>query len=160
MAKIRVSAYVFFISCMVSNPALAAEENGTIGLGIGVLYNGLGLSYGLKNENSLKYISLGCMSVSVSDSRGTESNCGVGVGLVRTDLIENENNRHGVGFHVGATYNEHLGLNKVELFAAPQYIYFLNGIDKNGLNFGASVLIGKFDGESKVGAGLQAGYQF
>lgn len=69
-------------------------------------------------------------------------------------------NKHGIGMHVGATYNEHLDIDKVEGFVSPQYVYFLNGIDKSGLNIGLSILFGKRDGESEVGAGLQIGYQF
>jgi hypothetical protein len=137
-----------------------ADNNKTLGIGIGSLYNGLGVSFGIQDNTSIRYASLGCLSVSQSDSRGTELNCGVGVGILKTGLIGSLGNKHGMGMHIGATYNEHNGLDKVEGFIAPQYVYFFNGIDKHGLNLGASIQFGKRDGESKIGAGVQVGYQF
>ncbi len=146
---------VILSSLLFSGMALAKDKK-TIGVGIGALYNGLGLSYGIQKLGSFKYISLGCLNISNSSSRGTETNCGLGLGFVRTGV----GNRHGLGAHIGATYNEHRGLNKIEMFIAPQYIYFLNGIDDAGLNLGAFVSFGNRDGDFKIRPGLQIGYQF
>ncbi len=151
----HVVAIIIFNSLLFSGITLAKDKK-TIGVGIGAMYNGLGLSYGIQKLGSFKYISLGCLSVFTSSSRGTKYNCGFGLGFVRTDI----GNRHGLGAHIGATYNEHRGLNKIEVFVAPQYIYFVNGIDGAGLNLGASVGFGKLDGDFKISPGLQIGYQF
>lgn len=151
---------IYLLSNLLFSGAALADDNETIGVGAGVSYNGLGLSYGFQAEDSLKYISVGCLSIAKSDAFGTELNCGVGMGIVKTNVIHKEGKKHGLGVHVGATYNEYLGLNKIETFVAPQYIYFVNGIDKSGANLGGSIVFGKFDGVSKVQVGLQVGYQF
>ena len=155
--------YIFMLvsaSLMATGLSLAGENRTTIGTGVGPMYNGLGLSYGQQEKHFLKYASLGCLDISVSDSRGTEYNCGVGGGFLKSDIFDNKNNKHGIGMHLGATYNQRQGLNKVEVFVAPQYVYFFNGIDDSGLNLGVSLLAGKRDGETEAGAGLQIGYQF
>jgi hypothetical protein len=147
-----------FYSLFFANVAIADDSN-SFGVGIGSMYNGIGFSYGLKEETSFRYGSLGCISLSSSDSRGTELNCGIGFGFVTTNMISSNNN-HGVGIHLGLTYNEHENLNEVEGFVSPQYVYFLKGISHSGFNVGANTWFGKRDGSSDSGVGVQAGYQF
>lgn len=157
--KMSIIIALGFSSSVFSSFTLA-DETKSFGIGIGVMYNGLGVSYGTQKKDSYKYASLGCLNASESSSRGTEVNCGAGLGYITTTLISNTENNHGVGAHVGATYNEVHGFNEVELFVAPQYVYFLNGINKSGFNLGANIFLGKHDGKSEAGAGLQIGYQF
>ncbi len=156
LRKPRFATHTVILVCLLLSGAALAKDGKTIGVGIGALYNGLGLSYGLQGLGTLKYVSLGCLSLSTSRSRGTESNCGLGAGFLRTDL----GNRHGLGVHLGATYNEHANLNSIEMFVAPQYVYFFNGIDAPGFNLGASLYFGQYDGDFKIRPGLQVGYQF
>jgi len=53
--------------------AAESENTTTIGAGAGFLNSGLDVNIGLKNKSSLRYMSLGCYSVSSSDSRGTKT---------------------------------------------------------------------------------------
>jgi len=146
-----------FSTVLYSNIALS-EDNQSFGLGMGSLYNGIGMSYGFQSQNSYKYVSLGCLSISYSSIYGSEYNCGVGAGFLITDLFKFESNKHGFGAHVGATYNEHYS--EIEYFIAPQYVYFFNSINNSGWNLGGSIRLGKYDGESDIIPTFQVGYQF
>lgn len=75
-----------FLSGLAFSNITVADNIKTIGIGAGSLYNGLGISFGNQSKDSLKYVSLGCLSVGVSDSRGTELNCGIGGGILKTGL--------------------------------------------------------------------------
>jgi hypothetical protein len=153
----KVVTFAIFSIVFHSNVALSAD-NKTFGLGIGSLYNGIGMSYGYQSQNSYKYVSLGCLSVAYSSDYGSELNCGIGAGFIMTGLFKLDNNKHGFGAHFGATYNEHYS--EIEYFIAPQYVYFFNGINKSGWNLGGSVRVGKYDGESDAIPSFQVGYQF
>ncbi len=134
-----------------------ADENKTIGVGYGLMYNGLGVMYGIKSESSLKYLSLGCLSVGVSDTSGISSLCGIGIGYITSNLFKSNGNKHGLGIHIGTSYSDTYG---IEAFIAPQYIYFLNGIVSSGLNIGVNVSYGKQEGTTEIIPGFQIGYQF
>jgi hypothetical protein len=150
----------FSISCLLFSGSTLADDNKSIGVGVGSMYNGLGVSYGLLESNSYKYASIGCLSLSNSDSRGTETNCGIGFGYITTALISKTENNHGLGIHIGVTYNEHKNLDEYEAFISPQYVYFFNGINSSGMNLGVNAWSGKRDGESDNGFGFQIGRQF
>ena len=146
-----------FLTVLYSNTAWS-EDNKSFGLGKGSFYNGIGMSYGFQSQNSYKYLSLGCLSISYSSIYGSEYNCGVGAGFIMTDLFKSDGNKHGFGAHVGTSYNEHY--RETEYFIAPQYVYFFNGINQSGWNLGGSIRLGKYDGESDIIPTFQIGYQF
>ncbi len=137
---------------------LHCEESNGLGIGVGSQYNGIGVSYGYQSRTSFKYASLGCLEISSSDISGTYTNCGFGAGFISTNLMDSTNNKHGTGVHLGFSDNERYG--EVEYFIAPQYVFYMNGINNHGWTFGASLRIGTYDGESDVIPTVHAGYQF
>ena len=62
------------------------------------------------------------------------------------NIFKNEEGKHSLGFHLGTTYCDVYG---VELFIAPQYVYFFKGINNSGLNIGVSASYGKQEGNLK-----------
>ncbi len=158
--KVKISAIIAAMGASLISGNLHASGSGNIALGLGSMYNGLGFKFGIESKDTQKYLALGCLSISNSDSGGTEYNCGVGLGIIRTNIMSLEGDNHGAGIHIGATYNEHNNLDKTEYFVSPQYIYFVNGINNAGLNFGGSIIVGKHDNKSRLGFGAQIGYQF
>jgi len=138
--------------------AAESENTATLGAGVGFLSNGLGVNIGLKNESSLRYISLGCFSISSSDSRGTETNCGLGGGWMTTYILNQKNNNHSLGIHLGVTHDNRINKNESRLGIT--YVYFFNGINGDGWNLGLSPTVEKRDEKTETVLMVQAGYQF
>lgn len=166
------------ITVFLLMPQAHAEEKFSFGAGIGAMYSGLGINVGLKTENQLKYVAAGCLG----HSRGRSGNdvderdwaCGVGVGMLRTDLFDAGNNKHGLGLYVGAVGSanesdpkviQRPGSTTVVYGIKPiygvgiSYVYFWNGIFDKGLNLGITPAVG-FDNGAKGSLLLQIGYQF
>jgi hypothetical protein len=88
---------------VVSLSSTTAADS-TIGVGIGSLYNGLGLNFGRSSDTSLTYASLGCMGASTSRSTNTagdvvsrdsdyETNCGIGLGYMNFSSLQEKRQR-------------------------------------------------------------------
>lgn len=155
------------IAASFSTTVLAGN---TFGVGVGSLYNGLGLNYGRTTNASLVFGSLGCMGGSSSRSRTTagditssdnsyETNCGVGLGYIDMSLLPG--NIHGLGFSIGYTYDTDNISGGSEYHVMPGYYYFVNGIGQRGLNlgFGARVTLSDKD-SADTGFTFNLGYQF
>ncbi|MDX1253494.1 MAG: hypothetical protein IDH49_14840 [Gammaproteobacteria bacterium] len=162
-------------------PQAHAEEKFSFGAGVGAMYSGLGINVGLKTERQLKYVAAGCLGHSRSRSGdGVDSvderdwACGVGAGMLRTDLFGAGNNKHGLGLYVGAVGSanesdpkviQRPGSMTVVYGVKPiygigiSYVYFWNGIFDKGLNLGITPAVG-FDNGAWGSLLLQAGYQF
>ena len=146
-----------------------AEETLSVGAGLGAMYSGLVIKVGLKTNKQLKYLALGCPGYSYSSNRDDhEAVCGLGIGILRTDLFSAVNNKHGLGLHVGAVGTKResnpaapfgLGDMKAVYGAGVSYVYFWNGISAPGLNLGITPAIG-FDNGARGSLFLQIGYQF
>jgi hypothetical protein len=127
-------------------------------MGVGALYNGIGINAALMNDSDLKYISLGCMSVVYSTNDGTTFNCGGGIGWMKSDILS-ENNKHGLGLHTGATYNTHKNLNEFEPYFGVSYMYFFKEMTSGGWHLGLTPSISKHDGDTSGLLFLEIGYQ-
>jgi len=142
-------------------PAVSSGADGRLsfGLGMGALYNGLGVNAAFMQGPDLKYVSLGCVSLAYSSNSGASSNCGVGAGWMRSDILSN-NGRHGLGVHLGVTYNSHDDRDEVEVFVGIPYAYFFKGMTAAGWHAGLTPVLGRRDGDLEGGLLLNLGYQF
>ncbi len=143
----------------------------TWGVGVGPMYNGLGLNIGKTTESTFAYSALGCQSVTTGTSSDSntnendgESNCGVGFGYISQSIFKS--NRHGLGLNLGVSYNT--AEQQTEWRLRPGYHFFVNGIDKRGLNLGAGTVF-YYDTEKSndindntdvISLFLNIGYQF
>ncbi len=147
------ASWVFPIS------ASAADGHVSFGAGLGALYNGVGINLALMNDADLKYVSLGCTSLATSSSYGTTTNCGIGAGWMRSDILS-ESGRHGLGVHLGVTYNTYQNRDDTEAFIGIPYAYFFNRMDATGVHLGLTPFIGRLNDETRAGYLLNLGYQF
>jgi len=122
----------------------------TFGVGVGSLYNGLGLNFGRTGNTSLMFGSLGCMGGSSSRSKNTagdivthdnsyETNCGVGLGYINMSLLPGNN--HGLGLSLGYTYDTDDISGGSEYHVMPGYHYSFSGVGQRGLSLGFSARI-------------------
>lgn len=135
----------------------------------------LGSMSGLKRGTS-KYMAAGCLGRSRSGNDVDECDwaCGVGVGMLHTDLFDAGNNKYGLGLYIGAVGSanesdpkviQRSGSTTVAYGIKPiygvgiSYVYFWNGIFGKGLNLGITPAAG-FDNSAKGSLLLQTGYQF
>jgi len=159
------------LGCIAILVALGMSTNATAettwGVGKGPLYSGLGFNFGSTSATSLAYGSLGCHGMSYGDSDTTgknefDSNCGFGLGYISTSLFSG--NRHSLGLSVDVSYSSLYS--QSELRVRPGYYFFLNGIDKAGLNLGIGPSFYYDDDKSndserdKVVGFFNIGYQF
>lgn len=148
--------------------SLIAQENTvdsqySFGVGIGATYSGLGANFALLSKTDMKYASVGC--VEYSSRYG--STCGFGIGWIVTDLFASNSNKHGFGIYatkagheVYAT-TENVNIRENDYYGAGvSYTYFMNGINKPGLNFGISAHATNAKYDEKINGFLQIGYQF
>ncbi len=136
-----------------------ADERVSFGLGMGALYNGLGVNAAFMKGFDLRYVSLGCASIAYSSNSGASSNCGVGAGWMRSDILSS-NGRHGLGLHLGVTYNTHDERDDVEVFVGLPYAYFFEGMTAATWHVGLTPILGRHDGNLEGGLLLNLGYQF
>ena len=142
-------------------------DNTSFGLGLGAPYNGLGVNVTWTNNNSMKYIALGCASVSGS-LKDIDCDVGVGLGYINTSVLSSENNNHGLGIHTGISnrhYDEYKEFGqksydeKVYTLGI-SYTYFFDDINNTGWNVGFTPLVEFEDSETDFGVYLGVGYQF
>lgn len=130
----------------------------TLGVGVGSLYNGLGVNFGRTSDTSLMYSSLGCMGGSKSDDN-YETNCGVGLGYINMLLLPGNN--HGLGLSLGYTYDTNDISGGSEYHVMPGYYYFFNGLGQRGLNLGFGGRVTRSDEDAAdTGLTFNLGYQF
>lgn len=156
---------------------LIAKEY-TLGVGLGSLYNGLGVNGGVISNGNLTYVSIGCPGLSYSsqsDSQEGENNsskqynnefrtnCGIGLGYIKTGLFP-KNGKHGVGLSFG--YSENKTTDKrdngkrSEYYIGAPYHYFFRENTLRGWNLGVTPLLRFIDSKSVAGLMLNLGFQF
>jgi hypothetical protein len=149
---------VFILVQAVAVTAPLAADRTSFGLGLGALYNGLGVNIAFTDSEDLKFVAVGCSSWGHSSRDGTDVTCGVGVGWIMSDILTKKNDKHGIGLHFGLNYDTRH--NDFEPVLSMPYVFFFKGIDSKGLNIGAAPLVAWESGDAKFGLFLQIGYQF
>ncbi|RXJ74227.1 hypothetical protein CS022_03940 [Veronia nyctiphanis] len=141
-----------------SGSAAATEHN--FGLGMGSNFNGVGAYYGMNVSDAMVYASAGCLALVQTSGNDFNSDCGVGAGYLNTALLFPGEGKHAVGVHVGSGYNTVNDDSEFQVFVAPQYVYYVNGQNKPGAQFGGSVMLAETDGDIVESLMLNMGYQF
>lgn len=124
------------------------------------MYNGIGINANLHSDNRLKYLAVGCPTFGWGSGPGFIYSCGVGVGIVSTNIIPQNKNKHGIAVHVGVLHiNRDAGKSRNEVEAGIGYTYFTQGINSAGWNFGVLPVYQFVKDINKIGLYLQIGYQ-
>lgn len=138
------------------SPQVFADNNYTVGLGVGTIYGGLGMNAGIQSDVDIKYVSAGIMQL---DSNS--STYGVGLGWITTDMFEFQSHKHGINLYFGAISTERARSGYEPVYGGGLgYSYFFSGIGQSGFNIGYTLLAGTGNDGNVTGAFFQAGYQF
>ena len=73
---------------LLSGTLLATENAISYGLGLGQLYNGVGVNIALQDTTNMKYIAVGCIDASYGSYSGWDANYGVALGYVSTTILK------------------------------------------------------------------------
>lgn len=148
---------ILVASTLISTSNLKAEESYSFGVGIGVLYSGIGANISTRTANEMKYLSAGVLSYSTNHG----ATYGGGIGWIKTDVLHSDNNKHGLGVYLGAVGTEVTYRKRSALYGgALSYHYFFNGINTSGTTIGLSASYGKGKYDDGSGIMLELGYQF
>jgi hypothetical protein len=135
-----------FLTVFIPSTSFADNEV-SFGAGVGSLYSGLGVNAALKGDNHIGYIAAGCVAMGYNSISGWTLPCGIGAGWIRTELLTQANNRHGIGLYAGPVgYQDN---RKVAIYGLGfTYEYFLQGVSTNSWNFGITPTIGQKNGKT------------
>ena len=149
------------MSLLATSPAYAAEDR-SFGLGAGTMYSGLGVNYTYRGEGDMVFLGAGCVALGYSQLKGLIAPCGVGAGWLDTHSVGIKG-KHGVGIYLGPVGLERTsGIDnyRVVYGMGIPYVYFFKSARQAGWNAGVTPAIGHWDGKTRIGVGLQLGYQF
>lgn len=156
MARRSFVVFLLFVAGGVST--LSAADKTSFGLGVGALYNGLGGNLALIKADDFRFVSLGCSEFMSSSLDGTHVTCGVGIGLLRSDILTKKNSKHGLGLNISLDYDGFES--KLEPSIRLPYVFFFRGLDRRGWNLGVAPLV-RWDADgTDLGVMLEVGYQF
>jgi len=156
MARRSFVVFLLFVAGGVST--LSAADKTSFGLGVGALYNGLGGNLALIKADDFRFVSLGCSEFMSSSLDGTNVTCGVGIGLLRSDILTKKNSKHGLGLNISLDYDGFES--KLEPSIRLPYVFFFRGLDRRGWNLGVAPLV-RWDADgTDLGVMLEVGYQF
>lgn len=173
--KCFINGLLLGCCCAGISQATIADPGGvSFGLGMGALYNGLGVNLGVQGADDFTYLSLGCIGFSHTESehiasgpngsttRTSESdwdgNCGLGAGYIKQGLF-GLSKKHAFGAALGATYNEEYDRN--EGYVGLSYQYFFNGSNGvKGWHVGLTPVLRFYESSSEGHLMINLGYQF
>lgn len=156
MARRSFVVFLLFVAGGVST--LSAADKTSFGVGVGALYNGLGGNLALIKADDFRFVSLGCSEFMSSSLDGTHVTCGVGIGLLRSDILTKKNSKHGLGLNISLDYDGFES--KLEPSIRLPYVFFFRGLDRRGWNLGVAPLV-RWDADgTDLGVMLEVGYQF
>jgi hypothetical protein len=135
-----------------------ADNEVSYGIGTGALTSGLGVNAALRGDNHMGYIAAGCIAIGKSNDQGWILPCGIGAGWIQTDLLTKDNNHHGLGLYVGPVAKNKD--DKAIYGIGVTYVYFPQGVNVEGWNFGVTPATGREDGKAKGSLLINIGYQF
>ena len=122
------------LGLLLSGVLLATESTTTYGIGLGQLYNGVGVNIASHDTSSMKSIALGCMEIAYGSYSGLDASCGLSVAYVSTSILSDQNNHHGLGIHLGIINDSDVDVLSGTIGLG--YTYFLNEVSNSGWNFG------------------------
>jgi hypothetical protein len=163
---IGISLFLLLMPAPGLSQQATVEPSFALSIGIGSIYNGIGGNVAYVSEQDMKYVSYGCTEITTDNKL---SECGFGIGWIRTDLFNADTNKHGIGIYLSQVdeeftfnINNPKNFHKQNILALGlSYTYFHNGINNSGFNAGFSVDVNNGDGrKSRYGSFLQVGYQF
>jgi len=131
---------------LLSGTLLATENAISYGLGLGQLYNGVGVNIALQDTTNMKYVAVGCIDASYGSYSGWDANCGVALGYVSTTILSDKNNKHGLGVHIALSDD----VDNVAGTIGVGYTYFVNEISNSGWNVGLTPSLTFRDRETDV----------
>jgi len=149
---IWITGVVYFNSTL-------ANEDISLGAGAGAHYNGLGTNISLVSKKDMKYLSLGCISIRNSTRDGTSADCGFGAGWINTDILS-DNDKHGLGVHLGIINNTSNYDDQTETFFTVSYVHFFSGLNSRGWNIGFTPIVVSDNSQDKNRFLINLGYQF
>lgn len=154
MSKVKILVGMMLLASVVK----AEESELSYGLGIGGLYNGVGVNIASPTKEDLKYVSIGCIDFSYNSYSGWNTNCGLGLGYINTSII-GDSNKHGLGLHLAV--HEDGSANNAQVSVGAGYTYFVDP-SKIGWNFGLTPIYIFEDSENndKLALMFDVGYQF
>jgi hypothetical protein len=158
MRAARLAAIVTAVLIAAATSTSSAAERTSFGLGVGALYNGLGVNIALVKADDLKYLSVGCSEASRSSIDGTNLTCGLGIGWLRSDILTRKNSKHGLGLNIAVDYDQlH---SEAEPAVRMPYVFFFRGLDRKGWNLGVAPLVRWDTKGTEIGVMFEVGYQF
>lgn len=149
---------VFLLTLLALLPKSSLAGDTSFGAGVGSLYSGLGLNIATRSSHELKYVSAGCVAYSTA----TGETCGIGAGWIKADLLNVQNNKHGLGAYLGVIGSDRSSWDKEDPVygIGLGYHFFFNGIDKSGTTLGVTFVAGDTSTGLGSAAMIQLGYQF
>lgn len=153
--RIYLTVLIFVITAYASQ-AMSKEKQYSISVGLGPIYNGLGIGFRTPLNKMNQYISLGCQSLGYGSHSGWLYRCGVGYSVV-ANLTKSK--QHSLGLNVDILYNGMSQESGMEYLAGIFYTYFFNAADSEGWNMqigpGVSYFHSNFTPVSFFGVGYQ-----
>lgn len=133
------------------------DDQYSVGIGIGVLYSGIGVYASWFSENNFRYVAAGCVVCRSS----SDSTYGFGAGWLRTGIINPAVTNHGVGIYIGPVASEQAnGGLETNYEVGAMYAYFPNGAVQRGFVFGIAPAVQFSEDYTGVSLDLSLGYQF
>jgi hypothetical protein len=153
--NIRIFFFAIILVCLTVSHASAGPDL-SFGMGLGYFYNGLGVNLALKGPHDFKYLGTGVSTVEVTDD-DTDIGFGITAGWVRTDILPNESDKHGLGIFLSVNGGEDFD---TVLSLGPSYTYFFKGTSQPGFNLGLAAGPGFTEDDTYLVVMGQIGYQF
>lgn len=155
--QMNISKFFFAIIlvCLTVSHASAGQDL-SFGMGLGYFYNGLGVNLALKGPHDFKYLGTGVSAVKVTDE-DTDIAFGITAGWVRTDILDSESDKHGLGIFLSIDDGEDFD---TMLSLGPSYTYFFKGTSQPGFNLGLAAGPGFTGDDTYLVVMGQIGYQF
>lgn len=135
-----------------------ADDQISIGVGIGPAYGGLGINVARIVTGNMHYGAIGCFAYSPDRS---DTACGAAIGWISTNIFAPTMDKHGIGIHLGAVGSENTPTDITTVYGGGvTYTYFFRGLNSRGTNIGASIVAGEYQRGVKTELLIQVGHQF
>lgn len=145
------------LSCLLAVPLPSFAEEFSFGIGLGSLYNGLGVNFGISKDKSLRYLALGCIGGSSSDEGDFSGICGIGAGYIKSGVFK-LSPEHTLGGMISVNHDEKNDVR--ETFVGLSYHYMFSKDPAYGWGIGLTPGVIFRDSSEDAHFMLNLGYQF